>query len=85
MPPRADQNEVDSSEYLTFDEMAARFYQTELRTSVRAEFGGRTHSGKVRDLNEDQYLVVPRRRVRDVLLTSLPAELLTSTNKSHTP
>jgi protein phosphatase len=76
MPLGVDQNEVDASEYLTFDEMVARFYETEPRIAVRAEFGGRTHPGKVREVNQDQYLVVRRRRVRDVLLTTLPAEML---------
>src|SRR5262249_55975641 len=73
MSLRADQDEVDTSEYLTFDEMAARLYETEAGTAVRAEVGGRTHP---RQVNQDQCLVVRRRRVRDVLLTTLPVELL---------
>jgi PPM family protein phosphatase len=76
MHPRSDYVEGDTAEYLTFDEMAARFYEKEPRTLTQAEFGARTHPGKVREANEDQYMVTRRRRVRDVLLTSLPAELL---------
>src|SRR5580658_8871985 len=76
MQGRADDVGVDTAEYLTFDELAARFFEYEPRTTTQAEFGARTHAGKVRETNEDQYLVTRRRRVRDVILTSLPAELL---------
>ncbi len=64
------------SDRLHFDEMAARFYENEPRTTIQAEFGARTHPGKLRETNEDQYLVTRRRRVRDVILSSLPEELL---------
>jgi protein phosphatase len=43
---------------------------------VRVEFGARSHPGKVRTRNEDQWLVVRRRRTRDVLMTSLPQSWL---------
>ncbi len=76
MQPRWDHGESETAEYLTFDELAARFYEDEPRTTVQAEFGARTHPGKVREANEDQYLVVRRRRVREVVLTSMAAELL---------
>jgi len=76
MESQADQVNVETAEYLTFDELAARFYENEPRTTIQAEFGARTHAGKVRETNEDQFLVSRRRRVRDVILTSLPAELL---------
>lgn len=76
MQPQADHAEVDTAEYMTFDELAARYYEDEPRTTTEAEFGARTHPGKVREANEDHYLVVRRRRVRDVILTSLPPELL---------
>ncbi len=76
MYPQADQVDLDTADYLTFDEMAAQFYEREPRTIIEADFGGRTHPGKVRERNEDQYLVVRRRRMRDVVLSSLPAELL---------
>ncbi len=46
--------------------------------SVRVEFGARSHTGKVRENNEDQWLVVRKRRTRDVLMTSLPESWLPS-------
>jgi PPM family protein phosphatase len=82
MQPRADQAETDTAEYLTFDEMAARFYEDEPRTTTQADFGARTHPGMVRETNEDQYLVTRRRRVRDVILTSLARELLRQPEQS---
>lgn len=39
---------------------------------VRITFGAATHIGHVRKTNEDQYAVVRRTRMRDVLLSSLP-------------
>src|SRR5262245_60950011 len=49
---------------------------------VSVQFGAASHSGKMRVTNEDQYLVVCRRRWRDVLLTSLPPSLLPSIEQS---
>jgi hypothetical protein len=66
----------DTAEYLALDELFAQFFETEPRCVVRAEFGARSHPGKVREHNEDSYLVVRRRRERDVLLSSIPVELL---------
>ena len=40
--------------------------------AVKVRFGARSDPGKIRPNNEDQWLVVRRRRTRDVLLTSLP-------------
>jgi protein phosphatase len=45
---------------------------------VRVEFGARSHPGRVRPNNQDQWLVVRRRRTRDVLMTSLPEGWLPS-------
>lgn len=39
---------------------------------VRVTFGAATHVGHVRKTNEDQYAIVRRTRMRDVLLSSLP-------------
>jgi PPM family protein phosphatase len=66
----------DTAEYLAFDEVAARFYELDPRLPVRVEFAARTHPGKVRPNNEDNYLVVRRVRRREVLLCSVGAELL---------
>jgi protein phosphatase len=66
----------DTGEDAAFEELVAQFYEVEPRTAVRVEFGALSHRGLVRDANEDHYLVVRRRRVRDVLLSNLPVELL---------
>ena len=69
----------DTDEYIGFDELACRFYEMEPRQRVEVEFGAATHAGKVRENNEDNYIVVRRRRERDLLMTSLPVELLPQT------
>jgi protein phosphatase len=66
----------DTGEHVTFEELVARFFEDEPRTAVHVEFGALSHPGLVRDNNEDHYLVVRRRRVRDVLLSNLPVEQL---------
>ena len=66
----------DTGEYVAFEESVARFFEEEPRTAVRVEFGALSHPGLVRENNEDHYLVVHRRRVRDVLLSNLPVERL---------
>jgi len=62
----------DTGEFLAFEELVARFFEVEPRTAVHVEFGALSHPGLVRENNEDHYLVVHRRRVRDVLLSNLP-------------
>jgi protein phosphatase len=66
----------DTAEYLSLDALLGRFFEVEPRSLVLAEFGARSHPGKVRAINEDSYMVVRRRRERDVLLSSIPVELL---------
>src|SRR4051812_29964760 len=66
----------DTEESVTFEELVARYFEVEPHTVVHVEFGALSHPGLVRDVNEDHYLVVRRRRLRDVLLTNLPVELL---------
>jgi serine/threonine protein phosphatase PrpC len=66
----------NTGEYLAFEESVARFFEVEPRTAVHVEFGALSHPGLVRENNEDHYLVVHRRRVRDVLLSNLPVERL---------
>jgi PPM family protein phosphatase len=39
---------------------------------VSVKFGAFTHPGRVRENNEDHYMVVERRRSRSILLTNLP-------------
>jgi protein phosphatase len=64
----------DTGEYVAFGELVARFFEDEPRTAVHVEVGALSHRGRVRDDNEDHYLVVRRRRRRDVLLSNLPVE-----------
>lgn len=44
-----------------------------LSATVRVEFGGLSHSGKVRPINEDHYLIIRLGRDQETLLTNLPA------------
>ena len=67
---------AETVEHVSLERLTRRFYETEPHVPVRAEFAAMTHPGKVRDRNEDHYLVVRRSRTRDVLATSLPVELL---------
>jgi protein phosphatase len=71
-----DQKTSDTSQYLAFDDLVGRFYELKPLGEVRVELGALTSPGLVREINEDQYLVVRRRRNREVLLTSMPIELL---------
>jgi protein phosphatase len=76
MQPRADQDAIDTADYVAFDDLVGRFLEQEPTTRTLAQFAARTHPGRVREVNEDHYLVVRRRRLREILLTSLPVELL---------
>ena len=76
MESNPDRELPDTGEYVAFEELVARFFEDEPRTVVRVEFGALSHRGLVRDDNEDHYLVVRRRRERDVLLSNLPVEQL---------
>ena len=51
----------------TAERSLSRFYEIEPRARVRAVVAGRSHPGKVRTNNEDNYLAVRRYRGRDVL------------------
>jgi protein phosphatase len=66
----------DTADYLSFDDLVGRFFEKEPTTRTHAEIAAKTHPGLVREVNEDHYLVVRRRREREVILTSLPVELL---------
>jgi protein phosphatase len=76
MEPIPDPEEPDTAVSVAFEEMVARFFEDEPRAAVHVEFGALSHPGLVRDVNEDHYLVVRRRRLRDVVLSNLPVELL---------
>jgi protein phosphatase len=65
----------DESPDSALDALFHEYYETEPRTPVCGQFAALTHPGKVRQTNDDQYLVVRRSRMRQVLDSSLPAEL----------
>lgn len=67
---------TDPDEFLSFGRLVDQHYEPEPRQAVRAEFAARTDVGKVREVNEDQYAVVRRRRERDLICSSVPGELL---------
>ena len=76
MESNPDRELPDTGDSLAFEKLVARFFEDEPRTVVRVEFAALSHRGLVRDGNEDHYLVVRRRRERDVLLSNLPVEQL---------
>jgi protein phosphatase len=71
----------DNGEDAAFQGLVAQFYEDEPRTAVSVEFGALSHRGLVRDANEDHYIVVRRRRERDVLLSNLPDQCLNRTQE----
>jgi protein phosphatase len=70
------QGEPDTSEFLSFDQLVGRHFVRGPRIQVRADFAGLTDIGKVRERNEDNFLVVRRSRQRKVLAASVPSESL---------
>ncbi|MGE3821981.1 MAG: PP2C family serine/threonine-protein phosphatase, partial [Isosphaeraceae bacterium] len=78
MPPATDRTEVptETHEYVAFTDGVANFYEAEPRCRARVQFGAKSHVGLVRSQNEDHYLVVSRRREREVIATSIAVELL---------
>lgn len=76
MQPVSTQIDTPTSEYISFLTLVSRFYEIEPRIPVVIDFGARTDVGRVREQNEDHYLVVRRSRNREILATSLPEELL---------
>lgn len=92
-PPRGDQavitpepsrapDDTDTDDFSMFDTLVSRYYEPEPHVRVAVEFGAVSHPGKVRENNEDHFLVVRRNRRREVLLTNLPEGLLTATDES---
>ena len=82
MRTSTDPKTSDTSQHLAFDDLVGRFYERKPVGTVRVELGGLTDPGLVRQANEDHYLVVRRQRTREVLLTSLPVELLTQAEQT---
>jgi len=71
--------EQDTGEYVAFNQQVSRYYESEPRVRVKVDVVGKSHPGNVRPNNEDQYLVVRRYRGREILASSLPKEILEST------
>lgn len=70
----------DTADHAQFDPTVAWFFEREPSVRTRIEVSGRSHPGKVRPNNEDNFLAVRRFRGREVLATSLPSELLHTTD-----
>jgi protein phosphatase len=68
-------HDTDTAEIPITSDPARRHFE-QSPPPVRAEFGALSHPGLVRTNNEDHFLVVRRRRVRDILLTNLPEGFL---------
>lgn len=68
--------DTGTEEFPSFERLVSQHYEREPQQTVRATFAARSDSGRVRANNEDQYLVVRRRRERDLICSSVPPELL---------
>jgi protein phosphatase len=66
-----DFHDNDTVELPTADDLFAKHFGPP-PPPVRVTAGAASHAGKVRENNEDHFLVVRRRRTRTVLLTNLP-------------
>lgn len=75
---------TDTGEYSSLDDLASKYFEPHPQSAVRPEFAARTHPGLVRPNNEDNYLIVRRRRVREVLVSSLGEELPESEMATYT-
>jgi protein phosphatase len=71
---------LDTAEHDPVVSEASKFFESEPRTLVRVEVAGKSHPGLVRPNNEDQFLAVRRCRRREILATSLPEEILDTTD-----
>jgi protein phosphatase len=65
----------DTAYDLRVDPAVAWHYELEPRVRTEVAVAGRTHPGHVRPNNEDNFLAVRRHRGREILASSLPAEL----------
>jgi protein phosphatase len=74
---------TDTAEFIREERPESAFYEPEPRLKVQVEFAARSHPGNIRENNEDHYLATRRYRGREVLGTSLPVELL-DTSEDYT-
>ncbi|MDR3634764.1 MAG: protein phosphatase 2C domain-containing protein [Isosphaeraceae bacterium] len=70
----------DTAYQVQVDPGVAWYFELEPRIRARVEAAGRSHPGKVRPNNEDNFLAVRRYRGREILATSLPLDLLQTTD-----
>ncbi len=66
---------ADTAEFHTAPGFADYFFAPE-SPALRVACGGATHTGRVRENNEDHFAVIRRTRTREVLLTNLPADAM---------
>jgi protein phosphatase len=64
---------ADTAEFSTAARFADYFFASET-PALRVTSGGATHTGRVRENNEDHFAVIRRTRTREVLITNLPAD-----------
>ena len=66
-------NEKDTMELLRVSPLIEGKEFEVLSATVKVEFGGLSHKGKVRPINEDHYMIARLGRDQETLLTNLPA------------
>ncbi len=76
MHPVTRTRDQETDSFLVLDALVSKFYEAEPQVKIEVDFGAASHRGKVRELNEDHYLVVRRCRSRELVLTNLPEGLL---------
>src|SRR6266487_968253 len=64
---------TDTEESLRVSPLIEDYEFKVLSSTVKVEFGGLSHAGKVRPINEDHYLITRLGRDQETLLTNLPA------------
>ena len=68
-------DDIDTDPGTTIDELAAssQKLKSSLASTVKVDFGAVTHAGKLREKNEDHYLVVRLSRSLELLMTNMPS------------
>jgi serine/threonine protein phosphatase PrpC len=64
-------NEIDTKEYRMVPLIEGKEFEF-LSATVKVDFGGISHTGKVRLINEDHYMITRLGRDQEMLLTNLP-------------
>lgn len=68
-------DDIDTDPGSTIDDLSASSQKLKLHqaSAVKVDFGAVTHAGKVREKNEDHYLIVRLGRSLELLMTNMPA------------